>query len=364
MAQINKPNEYFNTVLYTGDGSSPRSLTGVNFQPDWVWLKRRNDAASHTLYDVVRTAGSTKGIATNSTVEEGLTASEGTTANFGYINSFDSDGFSVTTGASSDGYVNNSSDTYVAWNWLGGGTGVSNTDGDITSTVSANTTSGFSVVSYTGNGTNGATIGHGLGVAPKMVIPKCRSDAGDWSCYHASLSASNNIFLNLTQAQSAIVDRDNGGISTTSSTTFTVAQGGSTLNNVNGSGRTYIAYCFAEKKGFSKFGSYTGNGSTDGTFVYTGFKPAFVIVKKYNTTEDWFMYDNKRNGFNPDNFRLKANDAASEDPLSTGQIDLLSNGWKFRNSGTQYNASGDSYIYMAFAENPLVGTNNIPTTAR
>jgi hypothetical protein len=364
MAQINKPNEYFNTVLYTGDGSSPRSLTGVNFQPDWVWLKRRNDAASHTLYDVVRTAGSTKGIATNSTVEEGLTASEGTTANFGYINSFDSDGFSVTTGASSDGYVNNSSDTYVAWNWLGGGTGVSNTDGDITSTVSANTTSGFSVVSYTGNGTNGATIGHGLGVAPKMVIPKCRSDAGDWSCYHASLSASNNIFLNLTQAQSAIVDRDNGGISTTSSTTFTVAQGGSTLNNVNGSGRTYIAYCFAEKKGFSKFGSYTGNGNADGTFIYTGFKPAFVICKMTSGSgQNWELNDNKRNPYNEAKNTLRPNTADAEDG-TFNTCDLLSNGFKLRTSNDATNQSSATYIYMAFAENPLVGTNNIPATAR
>ena len=352
---INKSSEYFNTVLYTGDGSSPRSLTGVNFQPDWVWLKRRNDAASHTLYDVVRTAGSTKGIATNSTAQEGLTASEGTTANFGYINSFDSDGFSVTTGASSDAYVNNSSDTYVAWNWLGGGTGVSNTDGDITSTVSANTTSGFSVVKWTGTGSDG-TIGHGLGVAPKMVIVKSLANISYWMVYHASLGNAQEIYLNSSSGSGAST-----AWNSTTPTDAVISLDGGAGNGVNASG-DYIAYVFEEKKGFSKFGSYTGNGNTDGTFVYTGFKPALLIRKRTDASNDWYINDNKRAGYNPQNDYLFPNSTQTESALQ--RFDFLSNGFKIRTTDGGDNASGGTYIYMAFAENPLVGTNNIPATAR
>jgi hypothetical protein len=359
MAQINKPSEYFNTVLYTGDGSSPRSLTGVNFQPDWVWLKRRNDAASHTLYDVVRTAGSTKGIATNSTAEEGLTASEGTTANFGYINSFDSDGFSVTTGASSDAYVNNSSDTYVAWNWLGGGTGVSNTDGDITSTVSANTTSGMSIIQYSGNGSAGATIGHGLGVAPKCVIIKRTDTTSNWIFGTGARGFDKFLYLNLTDAET-----DNTGTFNDTAPSSSVITLGS-WNDVNNASGTYIAYAFAEKKGFSKFGSYVGNGSADGPFIYTGLKPAFFMWKRSSSTGGWYISDSKRDTFNEVDVVLSANDAGSEsDQGTTFDHDFLSNGIKIRNSVAAANSSGETFIYMAFAENPLVGTNNIPATAR
>jgi hypothetical protein len=353
---INKPNEYFNTVLYTGDGSSPRSLTGVNFQPDWVWLKRRNDAASHTLYDVVRTAGSTKGIATNSTAQEGLTASEGTTANFGYINSFDSDGFSVTTGASSDGYVNNSSDTYVAWNWKANGAGVSNTDGSITSTVSANTTSGFSIVSWVATGSVG-TIGHGLGVAPKMIIGKNRTSAYHWQIGHSSIGWTNQIRFT-TDASSATNQWNN---TAPTSSVFSVEQ-----YDINKEiGDNSIAYCFAEVKGFSKFGSYVGNGNADGAFIYTGFKPSFFMWKRSSSTGGWYMSDSKRDTFNEVDVVLSANDSGSEsDQGTTLDHDFLSNGIKIRNSVAGANSSGETFIYMAFAEQPLVGTNNIPATAR
>jgi hypothetical protein len=344
---INKPSEYFNTKLYTGDNTAT-SYTGVGFQPDFIWIKDRSQTADHTLIDSVR--GVKKVILSNSTAAEGT---DGATQG---LNSFDSDGFTLGTNSNA-GSTNNTGDNYVAWNWLGGGTGVSNTDGDITATVSASTTSGFSIVKWTGTGSDG-TIGHGLGVAPKMVIVKSLANTTAWMVYHASLGNAQEIYLNTTNASGAST-----AWNSTTPTPTVISLDGGAGDGVNASG-DYVAYVFAEKKGFSKFGSYTGNGNADGTFVYTGFKPAFVMVKKYNTTEDWFMYDNKRNGFNPDNFRLKANDSASEDPLSTGQIDLLSNGWKFKNSGTQYNANGDSYIYMAFAENPLVGTNNIPATAR
>jgi hypothetical protein len=345
---INKGSSYFNTITYTGTGSS-NSLTGVGFKPDWVWIKKRNGAVGHRLYDAVRGVQNT--LFSNSTDAEATGQSTTLTA-------FNSDGFTVI----SESGVNASGDTYVAWNWLGANTTVSNTAGTISSTVSANTTAGFSIVSYTGNGSNGATIGHGLGVAPKMVIPKCRSNTGDWSCYHASLSASNNIFLNLTQAQSAIVSKDDGGISTTSSTTFTIAQGGVSQNNVNGSGRTYIAYCFAEIKGFSKFGSYTGNGNADGTFIYTGFKPAFIMYKQSSAAgESWIMQDGARDLFNVTNKRLLANasNAEADEP-----IDFLSNGFKCRTTGAFQNASGSTYIYMCFASNPFVSSTLIPTTAR
>ena len=358
MAQINKPSEYFNTILYTGDGSSPRSLTGVNFQPDWVWLKKRNDAASHTLYDVVRTAGSTKGIATNSTAQEGLTATEGTTANYGYINSFDSDGFSVTTGALSDGYVNNSSDTYVAWNWLGGGTGVSNTDGSITSTVSASTTSGFSIVKWTGDGSaSGAkTVGHSLGVTPKFVIVKKTSASASW---WVGIDIDgwnwNTDYLNLNSTSAKQSDA--------SGTVFYSAPTSSIINlgvELNASSANYIAYCFAEKKGFSKFGSYTGNGNADGPFIYTGFKPAMVIYKRSDGVEGWMIQDNRRPGYNPMGGNLFPNNTNAES--TDARFDFLSNGFKARSANQNTNTS--THIYMAFAEEPLVGTNNIPATAR
>jgi len=353
MAQINKPNEYFNTVLYTGDGSSTRSLTGVNFQPDLVWLKRRNDAASHTLYDVVRGAGSTKGLATNSLAQEGLTATEGTTANFGYVNSFDSDGFSVTAGAISDAYVNGSSDTYASWNWKANGAGVSNTDGSITSTVSANTTSGFSIVSWVSTGVAG-TIGHGLGVAPKMIIGKNRTSAYHWQIGHSSIGWTNQFRLN-TGASFASNQWNN---TAPTSSVFSVEQ-----YDINKEiGDNSIAYCFAEIKGFSKFGSYVGNGNADGTFIYTGFKPAFFIIKKTDTTNNWLIFDNKRDGFNPQNDDLQANSANTENP--SNRLDILSNGFKIRVTDSGVNASGGTYIYMCFAENPLVGTNGVPTTAR
>jgi hypothetical protein len=349
---INKGSSYFNTKLYTGNGTDATSITGVGFSPEFTWIKERSSTSPHKLLDIIR--GATKELESNSTAAEAIEATS--------LQSFDSDGFTVGT----NGAVNENAQTYVAWNWLANGAGVSNTAGTISSTVSANTTAGFSIVSYTGNGTNGATIGHGLGVAPKMVIPKCRSDAGDWSCYHASLSASNNIFLNLTQAQSAIVSKDDGGISTTSSTTFTIAQGGISQNNVNGSGRTYIAYCFADVKGYSKFGSYTGNGNANGTFVYTGFKPAFVLIKQSSAAgEFWTLSDNKRVAdYNVTDARLFPNATNAEASNGAGNIDFLSNGFKIRNSDSPMNASSATYIYMCFASNPFVSSTLIPTTAR
>jgi hypothetical protein len=339
---IDKSDDYFNTVLYSGSASS-QAITGVGFQPDLIIVKNRTITGNHYTNDIIR--GASQKISTNTTSTE--FTQDG-------ISSFDSDGFTVGT-ASTD--TNNSGNNYVAWNWLASNTTASNTSGSITSTVSANTTSGFSIVSYTGTDTAG-TIGHGLGVAPKMIIIKRRTAfVEDWLVYHASLGATKNLKLNTDAAEATSSAPFNDTAPT--STVFSVKDDGTT----NSASSTYIAYCFAEKKGFSKFGSYTGNGSTDGTFVYTGFKPAFVIQKEYGAGgEYWMMKDNKRVGYNQTDANLYPN--ASNVEGDTNGIDLLSNGFKCRTTGAGSNGSGKLYIYMAFAENPFVTSTGIPTTAR
>jgi hypothetical protein len=342
MAQINKPDEYFNTVLYTGDGTSSKAITGVGFQPDWVWLKARSSAYSHQLFDVVR--GATKLLTSEATDAEQTLSG---------VTSFDSDGFTV----GSDAGSNNNTTTFASWNWLASNTTASNTAGSITSTVSANTTSGFSIGTYTGNGSAGATVGHGLGATPKCFIVKRRNTAAQWNVYHESLGNTGAIYLNDFGTFNTVTGFWNN--TSPNSNTFTLG----TDAAGNGSSDTYVFYAFAEKKGFSKFGSYTGNGNADGTFVYTGFKPAFVMIKNPATATDWELIDNKRLGYNDLNYRLSPNSSASEQ--TTDRIaDILSNGFKIRNTSPAFNGSGNSIIYMAFAENPLVGTNNIPTTAR
>ena len=347
---IDKPTDYFNTVLYTGNNSSSHSITGLDFQPDWVWIKPRNGTDGHVLTDSVR--GALKRLRSEGTNAEDTLS--------GSLSSFDSDGFTV----GNAGEVNSSSYNFVAWNWLAGGSASSNTDGSITSSVSANTTAGFSIVSYTATGST-ATIGHGLGAVPNWILVKKRAGgtARDWAVYHsANTSAPETeiLYLNNTDAtaDSSVYWNDTAP----TSSVFTVGTG----NEVNeSSGNTYIAYCFAEKKGYSKFGSYTGNGNADGTFVYTGFKPAFVMTKRSSNTENWYIIDNKRSPFNPPLNALSPNLSHAEDTNATGRIqDFLSNGFKLRTSDTAVNGSGDSYIYMAFAENPFVTSTGIPTTAR
>jgi hypothetical protein len=337
---INKPSDYFNTKLYTGNGST-QSITGVGFQPDLVWIKQRNGTGYHNTYDAVR--GSTERLQPNVTDAEVTVATS--------LTSFDSDGFSL----GSNGDTNGSSNTTVAWNWLGANGTASNTDGSITSTVSANTTSGFSIVSYTGNGTAGATIGHGLGAVPKMFITKRLDAVSEWRVYNEATGANYLLQLNLT---SAAIDNATWNDTAPTSSVFSVSSTG----DVNASGGTYIAYCFADVQGFSKFGSYTGNGSTDGTFVYTGFKPAWVMTKRTDSTGNWLMYDNKRIGYNPSNYFLYPNLSNVEDTANSEWLDLYSNGFKIRATSATVNGSGNSYIYMAFAEQPLVGDN--PATAR
>jgi hypothetical protein len=339
-ATIDKGSKYFNTITYTGTGASLAN-TGVGFKPDWVWIKGRSGATDHGLYDAVR--GVQKQLESNTTTAE-TTETTGLTA-------FGSDGFTV--GALAQ--LNTSAATYVAWNWLGANTTVSNTSGTITSTVSANTTSGFSIVSYTGTGAN-ATVGHGLGVAPKMVLFKARSSAIGWDVYHASVG--NTAALNLNNTGAAYTS--SVFFNNTSPTSSVITLG--TDLNLNGSGTTFIAYCFAEVKGYSKFGSYTGNGSTDGTFVYTGFSPAFVMCKSSSGAFSWVIKDSKRPSYNPASNYVYAQSSNAE--ATDIAFDFLSNGFKTRATGSDTNGSGGTYIYMAFAENPFVSSKGLPCTAR
>jgi len=342
---INKSSDYFNTKLYTGNNTSTQAITGVGFQPDWTWIKVRNTGDSHRAFDAVR--GSSYYITPNATVVQ----------NNSYpLTSFDSDGFTI---GSSDTSVNGSYN-YVSWNWKANGSGSSNSDGSITATVSANTTAGFSIVKWTGSGADG-TIGHGLGVAPKMVIVKSLANTTAWMVYHASLGNDKEIYFNATNAEGASTTWN-----TTTPTSSVISLDGGSGNGVNYSG-DYVAYCFAEKTGFSKFGSYYGNGSDDGPFLYTGFKPAFVIIKSYvGGTGQWLMFDNKRNDYNVVNKFLKVDDSAAEGTGSTAnKVDFCSNGIKIRENNGDLNLSTSvKYVYMAFAEAPLVGSNNIPATAR
>jgi hypothetical protein len=355
MAQINKPTDYFNTVLYAGDNSTSNAITGVGFQPDLVWIKNRSAASSQLFQDSVRGKSGSNYLY----LQANDTAAEAAQGDDDGLNTIASDGFTV-------GYTNSvgwnaSGNNYASWNWLGGGTASSNTDGSITSSVSASTTSGFSIVSYTGNGTNGASIGHGLGTTPAFWILKNRSSGTNqkWIIGHKSLSNATDKYMDFSTA----AEQTASGIFGIGSSTLTFT---TSYDATNMSGETCIGYFFAEKKGFSKFGSYTGNGSTDGTFVYTGFKPAFIIAKETNEAGDnWVMFDNKRDGYNVNNDELYPNLSNAEaDGATFVYVDLLSNGFKWRTTASNKNQSGSTYIYMCFAENPLVGTNNIPATAR
>ena len=355
MAIIDKPTDHFTTFLWTGDGTSPKSFTGVGFQADMMWSKIRTDGHQHNIVDTVRGVNQ-RLISTN------LTNAEDTTCTHGHFDSLDSDGFTI-TGAGGYWNVNTNAKNYVGWLWKAGGTAVSNTDGTITSSVSANTDSGFSIVSYTGNATNGATVGHGLASVPTMLIGKDLSDGSSWGIWHKNLSGATYRLSFNTDAQSddSFLFGGSGAVLPTS-TVFTLGSGGG-LNGVNAN----IVYCFAEKQGFSKFGSYTGNGSTDGTFVYTGFKPAFLITKKTSATAPWDMFDDTRNVINPVNSRLHPNASDTEFTNSAMNIDFVSNGFKIRTTDNELNTSGATYIYMAFAEQPFVtSTDNgsIPATAR
>lgn len=341
---INKGSSYFNTLTYTGTSSAPNAKTGVGFQPDLVWIKPRTFADPHRLHSPLLT-GSDYYLQSNATNAEAQSVNS--------ITSFDSDGFTL---GNTDGGWNSSSYTYVAWNWLAGNGTSSNTDGDISSTVSVNNTSGFSIVKYTGNGITGQTIGHGLNSVPKVILNKALISQ-DWLVHHKDIAISTCLKLNTTDAP---LTSSAWNSTAPTSSVFTIGSSAST----NASGVDYINYCFAEVKGFSKFGSYTGNGSTDGTFVYTGFKPAFVIIKRTDTLGyNWVMVDNKRSAYNLVQAELYPSSSTIEDTAAPF-ADFVSNGFKMRTTSNSKNASGGTYIYMAFAEHPLVSSSGVPCTAR
>ena len=324
---INKSTAHFNTNLWLGN-TSGQTISGVGFKPDLNWSKCRSNGYSHQLIDSVR--GITKQLNSNDSQPEGTNANG--------ITAFNSDGYSIGTQPE----FSNNGNTFAGWSWKGGGTASSNTNGSITSSVSANPTAGFSISKYTGTGSN-ATVGHGLGAVPKMIIVKKLSGADSWTIYHASLGATKKINFD-TGAEGTQSDRWNDTSPTSS--LFTVGTNGS----VNASSGTYIAYCFAEKQGYSKFSSYEGNGNADGTFIYTGFKPAWLMIKRaVGGSDRWVIIDNKRNSFNVSNTGLYADDAQVENSTTSEQgLDILSNGFKIRNSNTKTNTSGAKYIYMAF----------------
>lgn len=333
------PNKHFDTLLWTGTSAS-HTLTGLNFQPDWFWAKSRSQAHHNTLMDSVR--GSDRQLWSNRTNDEQ------TDANF--LTSFNSNGVTLGDNSSGTGATNVNGHTYVGWNWNAGGSTVTNNDGSISSQVRANTSAGFSIVSYTGTGSN-ATIGHGLGVAPQTFIVKKRNDSGtNWRVYHHRLNSGSspenyNLVLNNTFAE---LDRDDFNDTAPTSTNFAVG----THTSTNNSGHTYIAYCFSEVAGYSKFGSYTGNGSSDGTFVFTGFRPAFIITKRSDGTSPWRLFDNKRPDANFQTYKLEA-DSSGAELTGYAYADFLSNGFKIRDSGSYQNASGGTYIYLCFAESPF-----------
>lgn len=351
---ITDPSVYFQTQLFTGTGSS-LSVTNTgnaDLQPDLVWIKNRDIAASHVLTDTTR--GATKSLFPDQTSGESTETQQ--------LTSFNSDGFTVGTSNNVNGNGNGS----VAWQWkANGGTTVTNTDGatnGYNTTVQANQTAGFSIVKFNApfdQGNGRYNLGHGLGATPEFIITKCSGASADWYVYHKDMGGSNiYLRLNLTAATSTTGARYTFYEPTFSSTIFNMD-----WNNILLQNQDFICYCFVGVQGFSKFGSYVGNGNADGPFIYTGFKPGFVMIKERNAVEEWFILDSKRNTFNAVDKTLYASGNYAE---GTGAqyIDFLSNGIKIRNNHTGTNTSGNTYLYMTFAENPFVATNAVPTTAR
>ena len=345
---IDDPSEYFHTQLYTGNGTDDRSITNDanagDFSPDFLWLKNRTSGNGHALVDTTR--GATK------VIRSQVNNAEETEANG--IQAFETDGFQIGT----SGLVNTSSNNYVAWQWkCNGGTTSTNTDGSQNTTVQVNSTAGFSIVKRTGTGSAGATYGHGLGVEPEVIINK-GLNSNEWYSYFKAMGAGTH-WISLESNGARVDDANMWNDTDATSSVFTVGNSGGS----NGSGVEYIAYCFHSIKGYSKFGSHTGNGSTDGTFVYTGFRPSFILMKSFTSAENWLIYDNKRDSFNVTDEALLPN-SSSASGGSANAMDLLSNGFKFRSSAGSLNGSSQTYLYMAFAEHPFVSSKGVPVTAR
>ena len=336
---IIKPQDYFNTKLYTGNGST-NAQTGVGFQPDWVWLKSRSATASNILQDAIR--GNDKSIKTNTTAAE-------FTNNF--FTSFDSDGFTVAT---TEPDVNASGTTYASWNWKANGVGSSNSDGSTTATVSVNTTSGFSMVYYNTSGSGTQSMGHGLGSAPDLIVTRATQNSENWYVYNKPVGNANIMKWNSTNGSASIAVYPY----TPTDSVFSVS------NSAIGGYTGVMSWCFKSIKGFSRYGQYVGNGNADGTFVYTGFKPAYIMIKNSGQNGDQWQINDNRRGFNGAIQTLYTD--SSEVETSADAIDLLSNGFKMRNNSGARNNSGITYQYMCFAEHPFTANvdGGLPTTAR
>ena len=357
---IDDPSAYFHTQLYTGSSSGQSITNDANagdFKPDWVWIKRRDGDPNAVGNGHNEVFDSSRGVTKELYAD--LTSAEATTASS--LTAFGTDGFTVGTEAR----VNSNGLSFVAWQWKANGgttTDGSSNDSVSTSNHQANTTAGFSIVSYTGNNSAGATVAHGLGAAPTVLIVKNRDSDRGWMVYHhknTSAPATEYLWLDDNNATSDY----EGSWNDTDPTSTVFSVGNSNETNENNS--KHIAYCFAEKQGYSKFGSYTGNGSTDGPFIYTGFKPAWVLIRQTSTAQNWILYDNKINPFNEAVTKLSPNLSGVEDS-STGNndIDMLSNGFKVTEDNNDMNESGQNFIYMAFAEHPFVSSKGVPVTAR
>jgi hypothetical protein len=347
---IDDPALYFNTVLYTGSGSAQDITTG--HQPDMIWIKNRSYADHHQLVDRVRWVSTSNSaqLTPNATNQAGTKD---------VINSFSSTGYNLETGDRA--YNSSDGDNFVSWSWKANGAGSSNTDGTINSTkTSANTTSGFSMVTYTGDDNSGATVGHGLGMAPSLIIVKALTKTDAWFVTGTPLGWNKYLLVDQGGAESGSSNNSFTGTAATSSVFSLGSDSGG-----NGSSYNYVAYLFSNVQGFSKVGTYTGNANVSGAFCFCGFSPAIIISKRTDATSDWIIWDNKRDGYNETLKRNYPNDNAAEENSTTQGVDFLSNGFKLRGtSSNAWNAAGATYIFMAFAEAPFVNSNGIPCNAR
>ena len=349
MAYISfQPSDFFSAIPFVGNtGGVPTTVTGVGFQPDWVWFCNREVINDRWIFDSVR--GVEKYIESNTTQVD--------TTDVQGLQSFNADGFTV----GDANPINQNTKDIISWNWkMGTTSGIAGSPSITPSSYSFSATAGQSIIAYTGNVTSGATLPHGLGVAPKMIIVKALESADPWTIYHsaADATAPEDKYMVL-DTSAAVADATWAWNDTApTSTLFSLGNAG----EVNASGSDYIAYCFADVKGYSRFGGYTGNGTADGAFIYTGFRPAFVLIKSTSGAGSWAMFDDKRDGYNVDNDHVSANTTEVEQTDNT--IDIVSNGFKARNTTNQVNGSGWIYVYMAFAKNPIVSSNGVPTVAR
>ena len=348
---IDDPSAYFQTTLWTGDGANSHVITNSgnsDLQPDWLWIKQRDATRNHHFFDSIR--GVTKYIESDTTVAE----ETGSTT----LLAFGSDGFTVGSG----GRVNANTKTYVAWNWKAGTAVSGNTSGSGSAKAysgSVNTDAGFSIIKYIGNGTANHKIPHHLGAVLNWIIVKNLAETENWQMFHQSLGNTKTMSLNLDEDEYGADNRWNNTSPTSS--LFNLGNGDETNKN----DVSYIAYSFAEKQGYSKFGSYVGNGNADGPFNYTGFKPAFLLYKNVtDNNKPWYLVDNTRDINNPGEHYVFANLTDAENDNHANKIDFLTNGYKSRSTGTTVNADGKEYIYMAFAENPFVTSKGVPATAR